>query len=187
MSDHTVARRYAHALYEEAESQDCVEAVDDDIATLRRTLDEVPEFERTVDSPVISREKKKAIFGALFDERFAALTCKFLDLLVENDRETLLPNIASTYQNFRDEQRGIIEVKARVAQPLDEDDEAKLTQRLEEITGQQVRLRVEHAPELIGGIVIRVGDQVYDGSVRQKLDNLQERWKHGAVASANGQ
>lgn len=184
MSDHTVARRYAHALHDEAASQDRVDAVDEDIATLRHTLDEVPAFARAVESPVISQEKKKDIFSALFGERFQPLTCTFLDLLVENDRETLLSQIAATYQNLRDEQRGIVEVKARVAQPLDDEGRAALSKKMEAITGQQVRLHVEHVPDLIGGVIIRVGDQVYDGSVRQKLDNLQERWKHGAMAAS---
>lgn len=188
MSDHTVARRYANALCEEAVDQDCVDAVDDDIATLLRTLDEVPAFVRAVESPVIPAEKKQAVFDALFEERFAPLTCTFLNLLAENDREILLANIASTYQDIRDEQRGIVEVSVRVAQPLDEAGRDRLADRLESITGQAVRLRVEHAPDLIGGLIVRIGDQVFDGSVRQKLDNLQERWKHGTVAAAsNGQ
>lgn len=183
MSEQTVARRYAHALYEEAESRDCLDAVDDDVEWLRQSLDETPAFGRLVDSPVIPQDKKKAVLQALLDERVEALMLQFLHLLVEKERETMLPRIVRAYQDLRDEQRGIVEVQARVAQPLDEADRDKLVDTLEAMAGQTVRLQIERDPELIGGLVIRIGDQVYDGSVRQKLDNLRERWEHPAVAT----
>ncbi len=184
MSDQTVARRYANALYQEAESQDCVEAVDEDITLLRTTLDEVDEFTRVVDSPVIPKDKKKAILKALLEERVAPLTLQFVQLLVTKDRAKMLPRIVETYQDFRDEQRGIIEVQARVAHPLGEAEREHLVDELEAMSGQQVRLRVEENPDLIGGLVIRIGDRVYDGSVRQKLENLRDRWSHGVAVSS---
>lgn len=185
MSEQTVARRYANALYQEAQSQECVEAVDEDVALLRNTLDEVHEFARVVDSPVIPQDKKKSVLKALLEERVEPLTLRFVHLLVEKDREKMLPRIVETYQNFRDEQRGIVEVEARVAQPLDDEEREHLVDQLEEMLGRTVRLRVDENPDLIGGLVIRVGDRVYDGSVRQKLENLRDRWAHG-VAVSNG-
>lgn len=182
MSDLTVSRRYARALYEEAERQGRTEAVDEDVDMLRQSLEQTHEFARLVESPVIPQNKKKDVFRALLDERVDPLTLRFLLLLVEKDRETLLSSLLNTYQDLRDEQRGIVEVQARVPAPLNDDERARLTDRLEAMTGKKIRLQVEERPDLIGGLVIRIGDRVYDGSVRQKLDNLRDTWSHTAHA-----
>lgn len=186
MSELTVSRRYAHALYEEAERQGHTGAVDDDVDLLRKSLAETSEFARFVESPAIPGDKKQDVFRALLEERVEPLTLRFVQLLVEKDRETLLPSVLDMYQNLRDEQRGIVEVQARTPAPLSEAERTELTERLEAMTGKTVRLRVKEQPDLIGGLVIRIGDRVYDGSVRQKLDNLRETWTDAAYA-ANGQ
>jgi F-type H+-transporting ATPase subunit delta len=186
MSELTVLRRYAHALIDEAERQDCTQAVDNDVDMLRKTLRETPEFARLVESPAIPQDKKQDVFRALLKERVHPLTLRFVELLVEKDRETLLHDLLNTYRDLRDEQEGIVEVQARVPAPLDEAERKKLIQRLETMTGKDIRLDVTEQPDLIGGLVFRIGDRVYDGSVRQKLDNLRDSWSQ-AAHTANGQ
>ncbi len=186
MSEQTVLRRYANALYQEAERRGCVEAIDEDIDLLRTTLEETREFARFVESPAIPQDKKKDVFRALLDERVHELTLRFMELLVEKDRETLLSSLLDTYRTLRDDMMNIVEVQARTPKPLAESERDKLIQRLEAMTGKTIRLEVNENPDLIGGLVIRIGDRVYDGSVRQKLENLRDSW--GQVAHAtNGQ
>lgn len=186
MSELTVSRRYAHALFEEAERHGYTDAVDEDVALLRTSLAETPEFARLVESPVIPPDKKKDVFRALLDERVKPLTLRFVQLLVEKDRETLLASILEVYRALRDEQRGIVEVQARVPGAFGEEARRRLIDRLQAMTGKQVRLQIEEQPDLIGGLVIRIGDRVYDGSVRQKLENLRETWVDAAHV-VNGQ
>lgn len=186
MSEQTVLRRYANALYQEAEHQDCIEAVDEDVDLLRQTLEETHEFARLVESPAIPQDKKKDIFRALLEERVHALTLRFLELLVDKDRETLLPSLLDTYRDLRDDMMNIVEVQARTPEPLSEAEREKLVQRLKAMTGKDIRLEVSENPSLIGGLVIRIGDRVYDGSVRQKLENLRDSWGQ-AAHTANGQ
>ena len=187
MSELTVLRRYAHALIDEAARQDCTQAVDDDVDMLRATLRETQEFVRLVESPAIPQDKKRDAFEALLKDRVHPLTLRFVELLVEKDRETLLADLLDTYRNLRDEQEGIVEVQARVPAPLDEAERDKLIQRLRAMTGKDIRLDVTEQPDLIGGLVFRIGDRVYDGSVRQKLDNLRDSWGQAAHTVANGQ
>jgi len=190
MSQSTVARRYASALYQEADGLGVVEAVDDDVALLRESLSENRELSRFFESPVIPNDKKEAVIESLLEDRVAGLTLKFLRLLVQKDREMIVASILDRYRELRDEQRGIIDVHARVAQPLSDDDRTSLTEVLEEKTGQTVRLHVEEEPDLIGGIVLRIGDHVFDGSVRNKLSTLRDRMHESRVdtaRSANGQ
>ena len=181
MSDRTVARRYAQALYEEAESTDVLEAADRDIALLRETVSASADLTRFFRSPLIAREKKNAVVKQLFSERVNALTLRFLRLLVEKEREDILPEIARAYQHLRDEQEGVVEATASVAIPVPASEERRLQQAIERMTGKRIRLHVRHDPGLIGGIVVRVGDTVYDGSVAHQLKGLRERLQVGAL------
>jgi len=179
MSDIPVARRYAQALGEEAAREKRTEQIDQDMALIQESLDASSELVRFFESPIISREKKDSVVVALFKERVDPLTLKFLRLLVEKRRETLFLLVAQAYRALRDEQLGIISVEARTAQPLDEAEEKKLVQTLETMTKKHVRLHVTLEPDLIGGLIVRIGDTVYDGSVRNQLATLRERLEQG--------
>lgn len=181
MTNATVARRYAQALYEEAVRTDAVEGTDADVALIAETLDGSRELVRLFESPVVSQAKKDAVVAALFEERLRPLTLRFLRLLIEKGREDLFPEVVRAYRALRDEQQGIVEAHARTALPLSSDEERALTAALETMTGATVRLRVTRDPELLGGLIVRVGDTVYDGSVRHQLASLRERMEHGAL------
>lgn len=178
---HPVARRYARALFEEARAQGQAEAIDGDIAMLQESFSVSRELVRVFESPVIPREKKKQIIKALFSGRLQPLTVRFLALLVEKERENLLPAIVAAYRALQDEVQGIVEAHARTAFPLDEQGAEPLVKKLERMTGKKIRLRLQQDPSLIGGVVVRVGDTVYDGSVRQQLITLRERLRRSAT------
>lgn len=182
MSQRTVARRYANALYEEADEAGVLEAVDDDVLMLRRSLTSNDELSRFFESPVISPEKKDDIVQSLLEDRIEPLTLQFLRLLVQKDRETLTKAILDQYQSLRDEQRGVVVARVQVAQPLADADRETLVEALEAKTGKSIRLQVEEEPELIGGLVIRIGDRVFDGSVRNQLTNLRDRLRDSALS-----
>lgn len=182
MSQRTVARRYATALYEEAEATGVLEAVDDDVLMLRETLASNDELARVFTSPVIPQEKKDAILQALLDDRIEGLLVRFLRLLVQKDREAMTKAILDQYQTLRDEQRGIVDAYVTVAQPLAEEDREAITEVLEDKMDVSIRLHVTENPDLIGGLVIRIGDHVFDGSVRNKLNNLHNRLRASALS-----
>ncbi len=176
-----VARRYAQALHEEAERQERVAAIDEDVELLRESLANAPDLERFFRSPIISREKKKSIVEELFAERVSPLTQRFLQLLVDKERETILGEVVEAYQALRDEERGIVEVEARAAHDLSVEERQKLSAAVERMTGKEPRLKVRREPSLMGGLVLRVGDTVYDGSVRHKLASLHEKMRRGEI------
>ncbi len=180
MKNLTVARRYAQALSEEAAQAQRLDAVDADIALIDAALDASRELVRFFESPVIPREKKEAVVQALFGERVQPTTLRFLRLLIEKKREVLFPEVVRAYGALRDAQRGIVEARAKVAFPLNEAEQAHLTAALERMTGARIRLHVEQDPALVGGLVVRIGDTVYDGSVRHQLASLRERMELGA-------
>ncbi|PSQ72268.1 MAG: ATP synthase F1 subunit delta [Bacteroidetes bacterium QH_2_64_26] len=117
MSQRTVTRRYATALYEEADQAGVLKAVDEDVLMLRRSLESNRELSRFFESPVIPQEKKDTIIQELLGNRIEGLTMRFLRLLVQKDRETLTKAILDEYQSLRDEHRGIVDAEVTVAQP----------------------------------------------------------------------
>jgi F-type H+-transporting ATPase subunit delta len=182
MSQRTVTRRYATALYEEADAAGGLAAVDDDVLMLRNNIESNRELSRFFESPVIPQEKKESILQELLEERVETLTLQFLRLLVQKDRETLTKAILDQYQSLRDEQRGIVDAEVTVAQPLNDEDRNALVEALEEKTGKDVRLHLEENPDLIGGLVIRIGDRVFDGSVRSQLNALRDQLQNATLS-----
>jgi F-type H+-transporting ATPase subunit delta len=175
MSQRTVARRYAGALYEEADETGVLEAVDDDVLMLRETLDSNDELARFFKSPVIPQEKKDIVVRELLSDRVENLTLRFVRLLIHKDRETMTKAILDQYQSLRDDQRGIVDAHVTVARPLADEDREAIVDTLEAQTGKTIRLHVKEDADLIGGLIIRIGDHVFDGSVRNKLTNLRDR------------
>ncbi len=169
-----VARRYALALATEAARADTVDAVDADLAAIHETAQQSPDLGAALASPVVSREAKRRIVDAVFPG-LSETTRRFVDLLFAKEREAFVTGVAEAYQALRDDQRGIVEATVRVPSEMSAADEAALTSALEARTGKTVRLRTSVDASLLGGIVVRIGDTVYDGSARQQLAQLHER------------
>lgn len=176
----TIARRYAQALYAEATAKDHVAQVDADMGLIAESLAGSRDLQLFFRSPVINREKKNAIIEKLFAGKLSATTSNLLALLLNKGRESLVGDIAQAYRLLRNDQLGIVEAEARVAYAMDEADQNALKAKLEALTGKQVSLRVKQDEKLIGGAVVRVGDMVYDGSIRTQLRALSERLTTGS-------
>jgi len=182
MSEITIARRYAQALNEQAAQSGTLDQVDADIELIRTSLADSRELRAFFDSPIISREKKADVVKALFGERIQTVTMNFMALLVEKRREGVFPAVVSSYRELRDDQLGTTAVSVRTAYELSEEDQVALVNELKSLTGKQVRLETKVDASIMGGIVIRIGDTVYDGSITNQLATLRERLQSGAHA-----
>jgi F-type H+-transporting ATPase subunit delta len=182
MSEITIARRYAQALNEQAAQSGVLDQVDADIELIRESLADSRELRAFFDSPIISREKKADVVKALFGERIQTVTMNFMGLLVEKRREGVFPSVVSSYRELRDDQLGTTAVSVRTAYELSEEDQNALVNELKSLTGKQVRLETKVDASIMGGIVIRIGDTVYDGSITNQLATLRERLQRGAHA-----
>ncbi len=180
MSNLSVARRYASALHAEAEAQGLVADVDAALALVGESLNTSRELRLFFASPVVSKTKKGNVIDKLFGERVPSLVIRFLHLLLNKGREGVVPEVVQTYQAMRDAQRGIIQAEARAAFDLSEAETKALTKALADVTGKDVRLQVKTDPALIGGLVVRVGDTVYDSSVRHQLGQLRAQLEEGS-------
>ncbi|HLA64630.1 MAG TPA: ATP synthase F1 subunit delta [Rhodothermales bacterium] len=170
-----VARRYALALYEEARARNEGEAVDDGMIALGETLDASRDLRSVLASPVVSRTKKAAVVARLFGDRLPKLVTSLMLLLIKKEREDLAVEVVAAYRALHDKRAGIVEARVRTARPLTADEAESLRKALETRTGSGVRLRLAVEPALIGGLVVRLGDRVYDGSLRHQLGLLREQ------------
>lgn len=183
MSDATIARRYAQALYQEADAAGKVDRIDEDMQSVQESLDASRELDLFFRSPVVGRDKKEAVIGKLFDGKVDPLIVRLMQLLVEKGREDILSAVVRQYSELRDERLGIVEARVRTAMPMEFDETEDLRKALEAKTGKKVRLRIEVEPELIGGAVVRIGDRVYDGSVQHQLESLRDQLAERAYLS----
>jgi F-type H+-transporting ATPase subunit delta len=175
MKHMNVARRYAKALFEEAGAAAVVEKVDANVVLITDAIAGSRELARFFESPLISSEKKHAIIDRLFRERVTPVVLRLLHLMVEKKREELFPAVLQAYRALRDEQLGIIEARVTAANALSKPEQEQLRLRLEDMSGKQVRLQLSEQPSLIGGAVVRIGDTVYNGSVRNQLNVLRRQ------------
>lgn len=180
MNETSIARRYARALNEEAAQQNLTAEIDKDMALVAETLEESRELVRVFQSPIIAREKKKAVVKGLFESRIQPLALRFVYLMIDKKREDLFPAVVRAYRELRNHEQGVVEATARVASQLSTDDLNAMRTRLESLTNSTVRLEVTRDPSILGGAIVRVGDTVYDGSIRNKLGALRSRMQQGS-------
>jgi F-type H+-transporting ATPase subunit delta len=180
MARQSAARRYAEAAFE-------VATRDGTIETWRRELDataSVVEDERvgrTLANPSIPMETRLEIARKVFGSLAGDKVLNLIALTLRRGRIEELPRIAAEFRRLDDERQGITHATATSADALTPDEARALTQRLEELTGGKVALDLQVDPGLLGGVVVRIGDRLIDGSVRSRLERLRSQLVSGAL------
>ncbi|MEX1139176.1 MAG: ATP synthase F1 subunit delta [Bacteroidota bacterium] len=179
MRQYRVARRYAEALITAAEQQNLLEKVSGDCEMLQRLLMESRDLQVFLKSPVIKREKKQEALRAMFAKKLDKVTMSFLELITEKGREEFLSDILQQYFALRDDRLGIVNVEIKAATELSKNQHEGIRKKFEGLTRKSVRLSFSLDKHLKGGFVARVGDTMYDGSVKRQLELLRERFAEG--------
>ncbi len=172
-----VARSYADTLLALAQRQggNAIEEFGramDDVADLLRQEPRVRAF---LESPITDREKKKAALRASFRGRVPEMFLRFLLVVTDKGRERLFVEIALAYQDRVDELLGRVRADVATAQPADESLRAEIRRSLEARLGRTVLPTFRVDPDLIGGVVVRVEDQIIDASLRRRFTDLRRR------------
>jgi F-type H+-transporting ATPase subunit delta len=166
---------YAAALLSVAEAEDAVAEVEDELFRFGRTLESSNELRDALIDPALPDERKKALLQDLLGERASPTTIHLLELVVEQGRARQLDVIAQRVSELAAERRRSVVAEVRSAIELSEEERRRLADVLARATGKHVELKVIVDPEVIGGVVARVGDQVFDGTVRSRLEAARER------------
>jgi F-type H+-transporting ATPase subunit delta len=170
----TAARRYAEAAFEIAARDGALDAWRDGIALASDML-LGPEVARVVDNPAVPLVQRLAVVDRLLDGRVPPGLLRLVRLLLQRSRVEMLPAIASQYQRLLNRQRGVVEAVVTSAAALTPKDAAALRDKLAGMTGASVHLEERVDEDLIGGLTVRVGDQLLDASVRGRLERLRNQ------------
>lgn len=173
----SLARRYARALFEVGTGKGTEEQLCREVEDLAASYDSSRELSEALSNPIFPQSRRRAVLAALLERAGASPHARnFALLLVERDRMPFLPSIARELRLMVDEKAGRVRAEITSAKPLTGEQTARIVTLLERATGKQVVAQTSAEPELLGGVVTRLGDTVYDGSVRTQLAQMRERF-----------
>jgi F-type H+-transporting ATPase subunit delta len=177
MRDTTIARNYAEVLLALAQrSGNDLDAWARMIGDLADTVRTNPRVRLFLESPRVSEDEKNAMLArALASSAAPRNFVRFLQTLVNNRRQMLIPEISVEYNHLVDELEGRLHADVTVARPSTPEQDTAIAEQLTRVLGKRVVPHVRVNPAIIGGVVVRVGDTVIDGSVRRRLTALRNR------------
>ena len=168
--------QYANALADIVLQQGAAEPTRNQLADFDAAYQQSAELRNFMASPAVSREAKHGVIEKLVARLGASRMIRnFLFVIVDNQRTHLLPEIAVSFEEVLRQRQGIAEAEVLSAVPLNDKQKTALLRNLESVTGKKIQAHYSLDPALLGGAVVRIGDTIYDGSVRNQLDRLRER------------
>jgi F-type H+-transporting ATPase subunit delta len=171
-----IARVYAEALLNAAERRGQAQRVFDELDSLvGDVFPAAPDFEAFLSSRAVSREAKPALIRRALEGRASDVFLNFLLVLNQHQRLDLLRPVRAAYRDLWDERARRIRVQVRSAVPLAEDQSQRLREELRRAFRRDPILETRVDPDLIGGLVVQVGDYLYDGSVRSRLTAIRNQ------------
>lgn len=173
MSESVAAKRYAKALFEVAKESKQLERVEQDLEHIIETVYADEAIATFLNHPQITADDKKKIIADSVGANLIPITKNLFMQLIDNKRQNELTNIYSEYSKLANEDRGIVEAEVRTISELGAQELDKLSQSLAKEYGKEIRLKNVIDPSIIGGVVINVGDKVYDGSLKTKLNVMK--------------
>ncbi|MBK7973741.1 MAG: ATP synthase F1 subunit delta [Deltaproteobacteria bacterium] len=174
MIEDRVGRRYARALFELALEDGSVERVAGELDALAATMKGSEELREVLSFPTNTAELRKNVFGAVADRLGTGpLVRNLVQLLIDRNRMTAFAASATCFRELADEHQGQLRGEVVSARPLSDDQLAAVRTKLEQMTGKRVLLETREDPSLIGGLVARVGNTLFDSSIRTQLEGIK--------------
>jgi F-type H+-transporting ATPase subunit delta len=172
-----IANRYAKALFQVVlEKKEDSERIDRELRDVSALLEAHPDLDRALGSPAILSSKRVAIVEQLFGKKkLSRTTMNLLGVMTAKERMPILPLVRAAYRQQVDEHEKVEKADVVTSYDLSKKEEKALIARLSEITGKTVRADFRTDPELVGGLIIKIGNLIYDSSVTTQLARFKER------------
>ncbi len=175
MRDSTIARNYAEALIALANKANGVDAWGAIIGGLSDAISGDATLQNFLAAPQVAATEKKRVIEKAFSGKVPMPMLRFVQKLIDNRRQMLLPEIATQYASLVDAQTGRVHANVTVAREASEAERAAIAAQLSQKLGKTVVPHIIVNPDILGGVIVRVGDTVMDGSVRKRLTTLRGR------------
>jgi F-type H+-transporting ATPase subunit delta len=170
-----LAKRYARAFFDIAVEEGKIEDYGRELATFATLIVQNKALQEFLANPIFELKSKKNVIEELLGRtQISGRTANFLRLLVDKQRINFLGEIENAYREFMDKSLKKVRVSVKTPYPLTSELEGALKQRVAEMTGKEVEMTVEDDASLIGGLIVRVGDTMYDGSIKTQLGNIRK-------------
>jgi len=169
----SVARRYASAFFTLAQETNQLEEFESQLRAVIEAMQQNRELKKVFYHKLIQPRDKKEVIKHIFEGKLAAPALNFLLLLIDKKREAYLESILEQYVALANQARNIMDADVISAVELSPKDIKELQARLSMLTGKNVRVRAHVDPKILGGLVVRVGDRIVDGSVTKRLQTLK--------------
>ncbi len=170
--------RYALALFDLAQGAKGIDRVEADLAKVQAAVAGSDDLRRLTSSPLVARSAAvKAVLAVADELGLDATTRSFLGVLAENNRLSALPQIVRAFRTLAARHRGEVAAEVTSAHPLTDDQVAELKQQLRQRVGREVSVDLAVDPKLLGGLVVRIGSQMIDSSIRTRLNSLAHAMK----------
>jgi F-type H+-transporting ATPase subunit delta len=176
MSVQTMARRYASALGDVVLERGEAAEVQAELVQWEEMIQSTPNLLEVLRNPTIALDQKRTVLNKLIERaKPRQTTANFLKVLLQNHRLTDLGEINCKFAETLDERAGMVLATVTTARTVPESSQQQLHAKLTGLTGKKVRVDFATDPDLLGGIVTRIGSTVYDGSVRNQLQMIKEK------------
>ncbi len=181
MRDVTVSKNYAETLFELGRKQGAIEAYGEALDTLARLLDEDPKLRLFLETPRVDDGERKAVVKKAFGGKLPPLVLNFVLVTIDKRRQRLLREISRQYNELVDAHLGREHVEVTLARAADQATEKMIATNLSALLGKEAIPHFRIKPEIIGGLVVRTSDTIYDGSVRRRLDGMRRNLMRARV------
>lgn len=169
-----VERRYAEALVDAAESKESIDEVQSELRVFADLYSKHPDFTSFFLSPEIGKKEKKGALKVMLDGS-RSIVLSFLQLLIDKDRMHNLQGIYNEYVDIADKRKKVLDLKIKTFAAIDDAQLEKIKEKyMKEYDASHVKTTVSIESELLGGIVVQIGDRVIDGSVKGRLKGLKD-------------
>jgi F-type H+-transporting ATPase subunit delta len=173
MNDSKISVRYSRALFQSALEKKIIDKVNQDMIFVSEIC-KVPETKEFLMSPIIVPSKKTSIFHKMLEGNVEKITLSMIDLMVKNGRESYLPAMARVFIHETLKYKGITKTVLTTAIKADAKVKKQMTELISEVYSTKVELEVRIDPEIIGGFILRIGDNYIDASIRNKLRKIKK-------------
>lgn len=169
------ARRYATALLELSKEKMVVDITLKDVQFIEKTISDSKDLQLFLASPVIKPSMKKNALNEIFKSHLSDVSTQFVQLVASKERSSILHQISISFIHQYNTYAGIMEVEVRAAKDLTKGQVNKLQKMLEKITSKKVNVSSNKQQNLIGGMLVKIEDTVIDGTIKHKLEQLEEK------------
>ncbi|OEF96778.1 F0F1 ATP synthase subunit delta [Desulfuribacillus alkaliarsenatis] len=177
----TVATRYAEALFAIAKENNSFDQLELELTTIDQAMEANEDFKKLLNHPHVAKEDKKRLLADVFATSISEVTVNFLNLLIDKQRQDIFSQIVKSFIVISNEARGIADATVVSVSALTDTQLEQIRATFKELIGKDLRITTEIDKDIIGGFIVRIGDRVYDSSIKTQLDRFKVSLREAQV------